>query len=331
VIKVLFLKHLFLKNDIETIDLFQQRQRYFGPFNKDKFLYLIEENNNNLGFFAMYRYWVEYLYFADICGYTPVILAGNGFNYREKDRVCGTKNPFEYYFNQPTSIGVRETKISSRVILSSQVHREMVELIFTGKRSHYQYNQRYLSIMGHIVKKYIRYNSYTQNYIDEGLKKLEIRNKRVLGVHIRGTDFRRKYDNHPVYVNEEDCFMHIDRIMGSSNYDHIFIATDDQRILSKFIRKYGKQLYFYEDTERSNTNQSVAFSSSNRNNHKYLLGLEVIRDMHTLSLCDGLVAGISQVAVCAQINKLSRGEKYQDIKIIDKGLYRNSHIFTRYH
>ena len=55
----------------------------------------------------------------------------------------------------------------------------------------------------------------------------------------------------------------------------------------------------------------VAFEKSGRKKHKYRLGLEVLRDMHTLAMCDGLVVGISQVAVC------------------DKGINRNCREFRK--
>ena len=61
--------------------------------------------------------------------------------------------------------------------------------------------------------------------------------------------------------------------------------------------------------------------------HKYRLGLEVIRDMYTLAMCGGLVAGISQVAVCAQINKLAMGKEFEDLIVIDKGINRNAKNF----
>lgn len=318
----------FLHN--EEPDIFRLRQRHYGPANLEKTIYYIEEDNASLGFFAMYRYWLEYLYFADICGYTPVIHAGNNFTYREKKPVNKTTNPFEYYFLQPATISIKEAKISSKVIQSDIVHRKMVELIFTGKVCNYKYNNRYLYMMGHIVKKYIKFNDYTKRYISKSVEKLGFSNERVLGVHIRGTDFRAKYDNHPMYVTEDDCFEEINRILEKNNYNKIFVATDDKRILANFVRKYGEKIIFYKDVERSSVNKSVAFSHNSREHHKYLLGLEVIRDMYTLSKCDSLVAGISQVAICAQINKVSRGEKYKDIKIIDKGFYKNGHIFTKH-
>lgn len=100
--------------------------------------------------------------------------------------------------------------------------------------------------------------------------------------------------------------------------------------MKSFENKYGEKLCYYKDVERGSTNKSVAFCKNNREQHKYLLGLEVIRDMYTLSKCDSLIAGVSQVPICAQINKISRGEKYEVVKIIDKGINRNSHIFIKH-
>jgi hypothetical protein len=80
---------------------------------------------------------------------------------------------------------------------------------------------------------------------------------------------------------------------------------------------------------RSSKNQSVAFEKNERKHNKYKLGLEVIRDMYTLASCDGFIGGISQVAICAQINKVANKESYEDLIVIDKGIYNNSRIFRR--
>lgn len=323
------LKQLLKNQNIGNVDSFHLDLKCYGQANKDKILYFINENNKDFGFFAMYRAWIEYLYFADVCGYIPVVCAGENFLYKETTMVHGRGNPFEYYFDQPASINVQEVKISNKVIVSDLVHRQMVELILTGKYNHYKYTKRYMNAMSHTVRNYIRFNGYTMKYIDNGMKELRFEGEKVLGLHVRGTDFRARYDNHPVYVTEEDCFNEIDQMLDKKLYNKIFLATDDERILKNFSDRYGKLVVFYENVKRSNRNQSVAFGQSKRKNHKYLLGLEVIRDMYTLSMCTGLIAGISQVAICAQINKLARGEQYKDLKIIDKGINVNNHIFKR--
>ncbi len=311
-------------SDIEYLKL---KSEYFGKENRDKTIYYICENSGPLGFFAMYRNWLEYLYFADRCGYVPVIDAGRDFAYREKYPVCGTANPFEYYFCQPNGIGLKKARASYRVIQSDILHRNMIEITYTGKWNQYCYTPDYLRAMSKIVKKYIKFNTATRNYLKKGLRLLQIDKDRVLGVHIRGTDFRNGFNNHPVYVTENECFSAIDKIMEEGKYEKIFLATDDSRILEKFAAKYGETLRYYTDVMRSGRNKSVMLGKSGRKYHKYRLGLEVIRDMYTLAMCGGLVAGISQVAVCAQINKLAMGKKYDDLVIIDKGINRNAKNF----
>lgn len=327
-----YLEILFSRSETKKQNIFEQELQHYGSANKDKIIYFIKDNGRNvknIGFFAMYRRWLEYLYFADICGYEPVICADSQFAYRERQAIHDTKNTFEYYFKQPAQISVTEAKNSSRVVLSDHIHRQMVELVLTGKVGSYKYTGRYLYLLAHVADKYIRPNQYTQCYLEEGLRQIAFNNEKMLGVHVRGTDYRAMYNNHPVFVLENECFKEIDKLLAKGLYSKIFIATDDKRILAKFIQRYGDKLCFYKDTERSDQNKSIVFKYSTRDKNKYLLGLEVIRDMYTLSMCTGLVAGVSQVAICAQIHKLARKEKYEDKVIIDKGVYSNDHFFTR--
>lgn len=314
-------------NIVEYLNLIP---KHYGKDHEDKTIYYICENNKNLGFFAMYRYWLEYLYFADICGYYPVIYSGKDFNYLEEKKICGTNNAFEYYFKQPTEIELQQVRSMQAVIHSQVSHRQVVEFVCTGKYNNYKYTQNYLQMMSNIIKKYVKFNEKTARFIKNGLDEMNISDNITLGVHIRGTDFRMRYNNHPIYVTVQECFSVIDQLLDKKKYSKIFIATDDKRILEQFIKKYGNCLCYYKDVVRSDKNVSVAFGNEFRENHKYKLGLEVIRDMYTLALCNGLVAGLSQVAVCAQMNKLARDETYDDLEIINKGIYKNYNDFSRH-
>lgn len=308
----------------------QPEQHRLGNKNKGKIVYLIEEDNENLGFFAMYRRWIEYLYFAHICGYVPVINAGEHFAYRSVGGKKRTNNAFEYYFEQPAGISIEEAYKSNRVIFSEVRHRQMVELVLLGKYDCYFYNKRYLHMMSDIVRRYIKFNRTTWNYITDGIDRLGIKRNRVLGIHVRGTDFRKKFNDHPVFVSEQDVFDKIESVIPKYGYDKIFLATDDASILNNFITRYRDLVCNYTDVIRSDSMQSVIFQKNNRRNNQQLLGLEVIRDMYTLSQCEGFICGMSQVAVCAQMNKLARKEIYKDIEVIDHGIYKNNRNFHRY-
>lgn len=319
---------LFLNETNENVFRFEQHR--LGNINKGKIIYLIKEDNENLGFFAMYRRWIEYLYFAYICGYVPVIDAGEHFSYRNVARIKNTDNAFEYYFMQPAGISVEDACNSNRVIFSEVRHRQMVELVLLGRYDCYFYNKRYLHMMSDIVRRSVKFNQATWDYLSKGINKLGISKNKVLGVHMRGTDFRKKFNGHPVYITEQEMFDKIDSIILKYGYNKIFLATDDESILKSFTLKYHDFVCAYIDVVRSDKMQSVIFQKNNRRNNQYLLGLEVIRDMYTLSLCDGLICGMSQVTVCTQMNKLARREKYENIEVIDHGIYKNNRNFHKY-
>ena len=182
--------------------------------------------------------------------------------------------------------------------------------------------------MSRIVRKYIRFNDDTERYVSKGVKRLGLENQKILGIHIRGTDYRKQYTNHPVYIDEHEVFERIDGLI--EKYDKLFLATDDKRVLKNFQEKYGADVIcYYSDVVRSDGDKSVIFMKNQERqaNNRSLLGMEVIRDMYTLALCDGLIAGISQVAICAQIQKLSLKHKYEDLIIIDKGINQNGRYF----
>lgn len=90
--------------------------------------------------------------------------------------------------------------------------------------------------------------------------------------------------------------------------------------MERLQKIYGDKIVYYKDVLRSNGQETVMNSISNRENHHYMLGLEVLRDMLTLARCDGMVAGLSQVSIAARIQKASYNKEYEDLVIIDKGM-----------
>lgn len=107
-------------------------------------------------------------------------------------------------------------------------------------------------------------------------------------------------------------------LLKKYGFNKIFLATDDVSTVDLFRKEFGKNLLYYEDVTRSSGDVSVAFSDNVRENHHYKLALEVIRDMYTLSRCNGLIAGKSQVSICAIIEN-RRNSPYEFLKIVDKG------------
>lgn len=290
----------------------------YGAKQEGRTLFHVKMEYSGSGFFADYNHMVELLYFADKFGLCPVIEYHKDFCYAEKHPVNGTTNPFEYYFRQPTEITLDELYKSNSVIRSRKENGRYAFLLKENGNS-YNITDEYLSEMGRVVAKYLRLQPEVEEKIDNSRQMLFGINEKVLGIHFRGTDFKRNYNGHPVNLSVDDYIKEVNNLL-KNGYDKIFVATDDVEALEKFVGLYGEKVVYYGDVIRSSENETVMKSTSTRENHHYNLGLEVLRDMMTLSQCDGLIAGLSQVSIAARIQKESYKKKYADLVIINKGL-----------
>ena len=176
--------------------------------------------------------------------------------------------------------------------------------------------------MARITAKYVCLNDEISRQFKQEIGRL-LDGKNTLAVHVRGTDFKQNFNGHPVQVRTEEYLRAAQKIFEEGAYERVFLATDDLEALELFKNKFKDNLLYYEDVIRSNGVDTVMHSRVQRENHHYLLGIEVLRDMYTLASCNGLVAGLSQVSFAARIQKKSSGINYKDLVVIDKGI--NSH------
>jgi hypothetical protein len=118
-------------------------------------------------------------------------------------------------------------------------------------------------------------------------------------------------------------------LLTAKDYEVIFLATDEKEALETFRREFGDIVKAFDDVWRAEEgDESVAYSSSDRENHHYLLGLEVLRDEYMLTRCDGLVCGISNLTLSARMMRKAWYEKeYDDLVILDYNLCHNDRQF----
>ena len=112
-------------------------------------------------------------------------------------------------------------------------------------------------------------------------------------------------------------------MMNKVKADFIFLATDDQEMLDQFKAAFGDKLIYYDDVIRSTGTVMNCFIEKERENHHYLLGLEIIRDVYTLAACNGFVCGMSYVSFIVQILKRANGQKFTSFYRIFKGIQEN--------
>lgn len=293
----------------------------YGDKKNDFIIYHIKTEYSGSGFFADHNRLLGFLYFADKLGMKSVVEYPPDYCYAEKHPVNGTMNPFEYYFKQPAEISLEEL-YKCKVVVRSRKENINYAISINEDTNGYSRNDKYIEEMGRITKKYLKLRDEVQRLISESMDKILPSEDKVLGVHFRGTDFKKNYNGHPVNLSIEDYIVKINEVI--EKYDKIFLATDDLSVLTKMKELYGKKVVWYCDVIRSDGQETVMNSVSSRKNHHYMLGLEVLRDMLTLSRCEGLIAGLSQVSIAARIQKASYERVYEDLVIIDKGInYHN--------
>lgn len=316
------IKHL---NDEEYMDFFLEREtnplllefERKGTEVSDLKILWITENGNGWGFFAEFRAMLAKMVFAERFGLIPHVYWGEKFLYSEKQPVNGTDNAFEYYFRQPLDIAENEISKGCYVSKAKSGQAVMIEREF--KKGTYVISDEYRKILAEIYRKYVKLNPMVKNQMETEICGL-LRGKKTLGVHYRGTDYKVGYDIHPVGVRMEQAIAAVKSAEKEWAFEQIFLATDDIEATERFKKEFGDKVLFYQDVFRGDSNISVAFSQSERKDHHYRLGYEVIRDMYTLARCEGLVAGLSQVVICAGIVKESRQEVFQPQIIIDNGI-----------
>lgn len=290
----------------------------YGDENKDKVIYFINViSKNKIGFWGLFFEALAGISEAKRWGFIPVVKYDEDCMYQENHKVLGTMNVFEYYYKQPKNISLKSCLNSDRVALYQKFHMHHLY----KDMNPYNSTEEDLKKFSSLYKEYFILNDYTQNYISKGIKMLLGNNNRILGLHVRGTDFNLSWKGHPNAIKEDEFFLEIDNVLREYNFNLIFIATDDEHKLNSFIKKYGNKLLYYKDVHRGTGTINVSYEKCDRKNNKYLNGLEVLRDAYTLSMCTGFIAGKSNVAMAARIIKYSCNSRFEYLKILDKGLY----------
>ena len=297
----------------------------YGNEYRGQVVYRIEAFGRSVGFFAEFLYALMRLYFAADRGFTPYINWGEDFLYHEAGGIDNEQNAFLYYFEPVSEVSGVD---SAAYVLMAEEHH-IADVMNQLNSYGYTISDEYMMALSNMTQKYIRYNDKTKSFLENGYREL-IGDKKALAVHFRGTDYRRQYNNHPVFITIEQEIEKVRNIFNEKDYEVIFLATDEQNAVELFRHEFGEKLKVFEDTWRADDgDESVAFSHSNRKNHHYLLGLEVLRDQYMLTRCEGLVCGISNLTLSARIMRNAWYDKdYEDLVILDSGLNHNENRFS---
>jgi hypothetical protein len=272
----------------------------FGNKNQNKLFYVIKRYHGG-GFFSNFLFVLNHLIQADKLNAIPVVDMENFTNvYSERKKINGTYNSWLYYFEQVSPYTLVEVYKSKRVIFSS-------EKIFFEQSVSAKENEGELK---KVYKKYINIKKEFLIIANKFIKK-NFFNKKILGVHWRGTD-HKVLPSHPFPPTEKQILKITDKLMSGKKFNMIFLVTEEKRYLEIFKKNYGSKVCYF-NSFRSNTREQ--FSKNSRTNHRYNLGKESLIEVLILSNLSSLVCSRSNISEQAKF--LSNNKKFKIYEIMN--------------
>lgn len=282
----------------------------FGSKNPDKIFYVIWCRDMGHGFFSNLSHVLCHLKIADEAGMIPVVDFQNFKTLYNEDAIVNeTENAWEYYFKQVSPYSLHDAYESKNVFFCSGSYPTMSYSIT-------QVN----GLFEEVYKKYI----FLQNHIESLLVKHAAKfNCRVLGVHFRGQEMKLT-TSHSFPPTEQQMIKYTDAIIKKYNIQKIFLVTEEQGYLDLFVKRYGRKVVY---TDSYRTYGQNAYNLAPREQHRYLLGLDVLIDAYLLARCHGLLCGDSNVSEYA---RFVNNKKYEFVYKIYNGVNSSNPLIARY-
>lgn len=259
------------------------KYKSFGEKNPDKVFYVIYRTPYEAGFFSNLVHVVVHLKLIEGTNLIPVVDYKNFKTFYNNDKpINGTENSWEYYFEQLSPYSLEEVYQSKNVLFCGGGFPHGVYQKCTDDEI-YGYYQRVFKVKKHILDSIRPYEQFFMN-------------NKVLGVHFRGKDLNTA-PGHPFGVTEKQMFKYADEIIEKHGINKIFLATNEKRYLDAFIKQYGDKVFHANNFLTEKINE---FNINPRENHRYLLGAEVLTDAILLSKCNGILCGSSGIPATAQ-------------------------------
>ena len=205
-------------------------------------------------------------------------------------------NPFDYYFIQ--NISKKDINVSESTYCPGQ----HINFPPTGKKIFR--DKDLVLLFNNLINKYLKIRPEILEVLD-----ISVTKHKTLGVHCRRSDMLRIHPENMSCTTNQDFFEKTMKVFNEGSFDRIYLATEEIELLDYFVEKLPNKIIF-QDCYRIQTNDSPLTSISDRKNHNYKKGKEVLIDSLNLSNCDSLLCGISGVSYFSIFNN---GLKYKNV------------------
>lgn len=306
---------VFFRGLYKKIKMPEQRKCY-GKLNPDKTFYVIRLCPPATGLLANYIYVLGYMKHAFDKGWIPVVDMENyGTLFQEEEPVNGTRNVWEYFFEQPYDVGTKkrytleEVYKSQNVVLAKADDQSMYNNSLTTEVLKWQYEMSLL----------VPFKEDVQNHIDKVIKECIPEEVKILGVSTRGSDLKKRVIGHAISMSVDEILPIIKEKSIEWNIEHIFVKAEEEETI-EYFKKHFRNLH-YTNYQRIR-NYDVAKSVNVTIAEKAISRLELLKcyltDIKILSMCTSIMGTENNGLTTAII---WNGGKFEHVEIIDNGVW----------
>lgn len=279
-----------------------------------KTYYVISRENSSIGLLTYVSLFLGHLAYAAAKGFLPVIDIQNTSSLYLEDDQIGKVNAWEFYFQQPYETTLNQVLSTQNYILGATKMQPLSPFISSV------FDEQESLFWKILYQHFIRFNEKTKSYTDDEYNNL-LAGKRVLGLLYRGTDYTKmRPHGHPIQPTLEEF---ADRIVTmtaeSGDYDCYYLATESREssdfLKNRFPGKIVENKKVYYDDAGVDYLYQATFD---RENDKYLKGLEYLSSIHLLSKCDSFIGGLCAGTYAA--NFMKEGD-YEHKHFFNLGVY----------
>jgi hypothetical protein len=263
----------------------------FGDENPDLIFYIIARSPGS-GFFSNLNYVLNHLKIAESLRVIPIVDMENFptlYNEKYADllppNIRGITNSWEYYFKQVSPYTLDEVYESKFCIITDGIWPNNMTMSASSDPD-----------LLRIYNKYIKLESQIDSYISKFYKE-KFKDNKVLGIHFRGQEMKTA-GSHPLPPTPEQIIGRAHKLIRDHQFNVIFVATEEQAYLDMLKSEFSDMICH---TDYYRTYDRNAYAMYPRENHRYLLGKEVLQDMILLSRCDHMLCGGSNVSDLASL------------------------------
>lgn len=281
----------------------------------DKKFCVIYRWADNTGIFSHIVTYLPALYWAEEQGMIPV------FDTRDVPNVHKPKdvqNWYELFFEPPAGYSMEDVSNAKNYIVVDAEKLYNSVTVKADNAMQFFKNRELLDQLRNVYGKYIRLNERTKAHIDLVWEQLtgKCESGRFLGVRCRGTGYNIVCSEGLSAATSVDIIALVKQAL-KEGMDKIFLATDDEDIISSFKESFdGDMLFFLEEEDRISTSdvekeiehgvgiwRAQVEAMKERTNNLYMHNLNYITEIMLLTKCEGIISNKCSAGLCLPLMK----------------------------